>query len=936
MRNLNLRWNRLAVKLPMIAMVSAFVASAAVAISSHMAASGALMRSEQQTMEALARFRAKAVESFAGQLAFDLNELAENPSVRMAFDSLNSAYRMTDGAVVKAHARGGEKRADERAQEDRSVYGVAHRRWHPELAQLGHGKPFADILLIAGDGEVIHSLAKADDFAANLRGGHWRDAGLARAFEAAMKNGAGGRAAFSDFGPHGPPDSQMAAFLARTLPGPGGAVSGVVAVRIAPAAVAAALGDAYGLTGHAYVVGADGRLRTQTARRGAQNPLAAAPKNDVVAQALAGRASAGFGSALGGQPAVIAAAPAKFFGLDWAVASEILKSEISAPIDAMFIRNGMVAMGFVAAVSLMALWMARGMTGALTRMTDAVEQIAAGEQAAIPCEDRRDELGQLARSLRLVHEAGVTAAQIKAGLDNAGVNVTIADAQGRVIYVNKAMRAFLASHGRAFADHFPGVDPADLIGAPAEPFLRELEPAPDGASRGRIDMDGLTVELTASPILDGAGGAIGVIAEWRNLTDDLKAMAEVAEVVSAATRGDFSARIDASGKTGLIGQLASGQNEINTLVEAAMGEFTKALGALAEGDLMVRASDDFGGLFAQMAEGINTTVSRLSDTVATIQRSARDINAAATEINAGATDLAKRTEEEAASLEETAATTEQLAASVKQTADASRKASKLSDKARLAATEGGMVVNEAINAIIRIEEASRKISEIIGVIDDIAFQTNLLALNAAVEAARAGEAGRGFAVVASEVRTLAQRSGQAARDIKELIVGSAEQVTEGVKLVKATGEALQNIVSASTEVADTVVHISSASAEQANGIDEMSAAVARIDEMTQQNSALAEQSAASATELMSQIDRLNRLVSAFRIDRKADRMAERPGSRAPSRPAAARQESAQAPLSEPDRLRRMAADAFAQSRAARPARTAAAGGRGALDDWAEF
>ncbi|MGL5116725.1 MAG: methyl-accepting chemotaxis protein, partial [Beijerinckiaceae bacterium] len=369
-----------------------------------------------------------------------------------------------------------------------------------------------------------------------------------------------------------------------------------------------------------------------------------------------------------------------------------------------------------------------------------------------------------------------------------------------------------------------------------------------------------------------------------------------------------------------------GQNRINTLVEAAMEDFVATLGRVSEGDLVVRVTQNYEGRFNQLAGGINDTVSKLAETVATIQRTARDIASAAGEINAGSTDLAKRTEDEAASLEETAATTEELAASVKQTADSSRSATELSEKARKVASEGGTVVAEAIGAIERIEQASAKISDIIGVIDDIAFQTNLLALNAAVEAARAGEAGKGFAVVASEVRTLAQRSGQAARDIKGLIVDSSQQVVEGVRLVHETGVALKNIVNATTQVAETVVLISSATSEQANGIEEMSNAVARIDEMTQQNSALAEQSAASASELIRQIDSLNTLVSAFRIDQRQAVASSRPAS----------------PASEPDRLQQLAREAFAQSkvdrsalqpRAQRPKAMASGGGRG---DWAEF
>ncbi|KPH83050.1 hypothetical protein AE618_01475 [Bosea vaviloviae] len=288
------------------------------------------------------------------------------------------------------------------------------------------------------------------------------------------------------------------------------------------------------------------------------------------------------------------------------------------------------------------------------------------------------------------------------------------------------------------------------------------------------------------------------------------------------------------------------------------------LDLLSKGDLTCRIDAEVAVDYAKLRDDFNTAVSRLSETVMTIQATSADVGNSAREINTGADDLSKRTEEQASSLEQTAATTEELAASVKASASASRQAVSLAREAMTVAEKGGSIVTDAIDAMSRIETASQKIADIIRVIDDIAFQTNLLALNAAVEAARAGDAGKGFAVVASEVRTLAQRSGDAAKDISGLIGESGREVEQGVALVRSAGEALTQIVDASRKVSATVTDISSASAEQANGIDEMSQTVAHMDEMTQQNAALAEESAASATSLMSQIQTLNALVATFR------------------------------------------------------------------------
>jgi methyl-accepting chemotaxis protein len=933
--------NSLSVKIPMLLIASTMVAALAMGVNSHIQSSNALLKAEEGKVESISNFRAGVLKRMGEGFQSDMNLMADSPTVREAYDFLQSVYeaRVSKDDSLRNHyvqqkTLPGKTRAEYLGQDDKSSYAIGHRRWHPILRYISQERHFYDLFLITPAGEVIYTVEKESDFATNLRTGPLKATGLARVFENAVKNAATGKIQFEDYEPYSPSADGPAAFMARAMKDESGKVIGVVAAQLPDSLITQAVAQEFSGGGAAYVIGPDARLRTVIERRGKPKLFSQTPHADMMKAALAagGRAS-DFAKTLDGREAYVAIAATDFMGKQWFMVADMTRESLYKEINTLAMKNAMIGLGLVLVLSIIGIFTARNITRPINQMRDAVGKLASGEAIDIPGVTRTDELGDLARSLRQVHEAGVAAAQIRSGLDNANVNVMIANPEGRVIYANKALITFFRSHAESFQKQFPSFSAEQILGAAQDQFHRNAVVSGSGEQRSRITIDTLTIELVVSPILDATGVAIGSITEWHNLTDELLSMSEVTTVVDAATRGDFSGRIRLDNKSGVMKDLASGQNQINTIVETAMEEFSETLRRVADGDLVIRINTEHGGRFGQLAGGINDTVSRLAETVSTIQRSANDLKRAASEINAGATDLAKRTEEEASSLEETAATTEELAASVKQTADSSKIANDLSDKARALASDGGTIVHEAIHAMERIEEASKKITDIISVIDDIAFQTNLLALNAAVEAARAGDAGKGFAVVASEVRTLAQRSGQAARDIKELIVGSASQVTEGVKLVHATGKSLDSIVVASGEVARMIATIHSAASEQAHGIEEMSTAVAGIDEMTQQNSALAEQSAASATELMKQLEQLNALVATFRIDTAHQAR----GGYAAASPARI------SSTTEPDRLRQLAAEAFSQSRVVKPhspphqqpraLRTASGGGG---QEWTEF
>jgi methyl-accepting chemotaxis protein len=293
----------------------------------------------------------------------------------------------------------------------------------------------------------------------------------------------------------------------------------------------------------------------------------------------------------------------------------------------------------------------------------------------------------------------------------------------------------------------------------------------------------------------------------------------------------------------------------NLMLKLAGGDFNAELPR-------VTRKDEVG----QIISSVNTMVEQIRNTIGGIKTSAREVTNASAEIATNTTDLSQRTEEQAASLEETSASMEEISATVKKNAENAQHASQSANDTRQVANRGGEVVAKAVDAMAKIEDSSRKISDIIGVIDEIARQTNLLALNAAVEAARAGEAGRGFAVVASEVRSLAQRSSQAAKDIKDLITNSNSQVKDGVDLVNRAGTALNEIVESIKTVANIIADIATASAEQATGLDQINKALTQMDGVTQQNSALVEENAATAKTLEHQAKSMDDQVAFFQVE----------------------------------------------------------------------
>ncbi|HZR35240.1 MAG TPA: methyl-accepting chemotaxis protein [Nevskia sp.] len=496
-----------------------------------------------------------------------------------------------------------------------------------------------------------------------------------------------------------------------------------------------------------------------------------------------------------------------------------------------------------------------------------------GERLGIVVEwkDMTAELAAAEREKRTADEN----LRIRNALDNVTTNVMIANNNREIMYVNKSIMEML---GKAEADlrrDLPSFDLRRIMGGSIDQFHRNpehqkrvLENLRD-TYRAQIKVGGRVFALTVNPIINPQGERLGTVVEWLDRTAEIAVEAEVGGIVQAAADGDFSRRISVDGKDGFFRQLADSINQLLQTSGQGLDDVARVLTALAGGDLTQQMSGDYKGTFGKLKDDANSTIMQLTRIVGQIKQASDLIGTAASEIAAGNNDLSSRTEQQAASLEETASSMEQLTSTVKQNAESARQANQLAIGAGDVASKGGHVVSEVVTTMAAINDSSKKIVDIISVIDGIAFQTNILALNAAVEAARAGEQGRGFAVVAAEVRSLAQRSAGAAKEIKTLINDSVEKVGNGTMLVEQAGKTMDEIVTSVKRVTDIMAEISAASQEQSQGIEQVSQTITQMDEVTQQNAALVEEATASARSLEEQAGSLAQSVSRFNLGQTA-------------------------------------------------------------------
>lgn len=547
-------------------------------------------------------------------------------------------------------------------------------------------------------------------------------------------------------------------------------------------------------------------------------------------------------------------------------------------------RNTILLMVFAAMTLVMVLswWVSRAISQRLQTAVGALNAITRGDYSTSIAAEGRDEietvlgeLGSMRDKLRaqLDVERAMAAEnqRIRQALDSSSSSIMLADTAGQIVFVNRAASKLFTDMEPELRSSMPKFQASKIVGSSFDIFhANASEPrgvlqSMQGSHTATIPLASRKMQISAYPVLDEKGSRIGVAVEWLDRTAETRVEKEVADVLGAAADGDLAQRLALDDKTGFLATLSKQVNGLLDVNQRVFGDISRVLDALARGRLTERVVDEYKGTYAKVKEDANATVDKLVSVVQQIQMSSDVVNAGALQLAQGNENLSQRTTEQAASLEETAASIEELTSTVRHNADNASQANQLATATRSLAEKGGDVVGRAVGAMRAINQSSRQIADIIGVIDEIAFQTNLLALNAAVEAARAGEQGRGFAVVASEVRTLARRSAESAKEIKTLIQDSVAKVDDGTRLVDESGKTLEEIVGSVKRVTDLIAEITSASREQATGVEEVNRAVTQMDQVTTQNAALVDEASAGTHALADQAKTLSEIVSFFNI-----------------------------------------------------------------------
>jgi methyl-accepting chemotaxis protein len=525
-------------------------------------------------------------------------------------------------------------------------------------------------------------------------------------------------------------------------------------------------------------------------------------------------------------------------------------------------------------------WYGQKVTRAYDRTVSALRVLASGQPLPAEPYDPENYAGRIRSGLVSTNLAILEsreeaayqldkARQLQLALDKLSSNVMMADQNYNITYMNEQLKSFLAARQARLKEALPNFDLETVIGSNVDVFHQEpshnraILDKLDAHFAANIQVAGYHFELSMLPIQNRSGARVGILVEWRDRTQEVQLLENVQGTVKKAQQGYLSDRIDLSSLEGVAYDLSLSINELMAAIQTAMADVSRVTEAMSNGNLTEIITNHYEGELGQLKNAINASISRLDGIVSISVEAAKVVDSASREVSQGANDLSDRVQNQAAALEQTSATMHEMNSTIQNNTQNAQEAKQVAQNVQQKAQKGRTVMEQNIQAMNSIQESSHKISDIVTLIDGIAFQTNLLALNAAVEAARAGEHGRGFAVVAGEVRALAQKSAEAAKDIKSLIDESVQRIDEGTKLTTESGEVLVDVSTAINEMTRMIEQIARASEEQANGISQVHEAINSIDQVTQQNAALVEETTAASESLSDQAKNLSSNMAYF-------------------------------------------------------------------------
>lgn len=799
-----------------------------------------------------AMLQSELIESYA-QLPFIHNK--DMTAYVMAMD--NTALSMQqDYLLSNPHPY------DQRAKLDKASgtlpYHAIHASMHPALTRFANNAHFRDLYLVDNQsGRILYSVNKGIDFGTSLTQGPLKESSLAQAFTLAKQLQAS-ETAYTDFSHYLPAGDESVGFVSTPILFDGKTLGFVIA-KITTEQLNSIMTDRSGMgeTGDTYIVGSEHLMHTHSYKEGHmhdehthdemqnEHPQNASANHSAVTNALAGKTGVAAISSFDNTPVLSAYTPVDIKGLHWALIAEMDQTEAYA--STYRLEQNALIMFTIALIFIIgyAFIVARGIARPIHKLVGTIKQIQeSGDFAVRHKEIGKDEVGTAATAINeLMDDLQSSFNNIQSVMDAIAtgeftqrVNSEHNGDLGKLKIAVNASANSVSNTMDALNEVMNGLSEGD--------FSVRLDPSVKGELKSKVDQ--------AMQRMDEAVHAI-------------------TETMQAAAKGEFANRITVELKGDMV-KLKSSMNQSLEEVQHAIEEINHVAKSMAQGDLTQTVQGNYDGELAVLKESLNSSIVNLGQMVASVRDAAITVSEGANTISSGSTDLNTRTQQQAATLEETASSMEEMTATVEGTTEHAKHAHKLADEAQKTSINGVSVMDKTMGAMQEIEESSTQISNIITLIDSIAFQTNLLALNAAVEAARAGEAGRGFAVVAGEVRNLAGRSADAAHQIKELIERTVHQISGGTKLVHQSSDALNEINAAIQKVNGLVSEISSSSEEQTEQLRQLNHAVSEMDQSTQKNAHLVESLTANAGSVDQQANALQSSVSGFKIGNANSRL----------------------------------------------------------------